>query len=100
MARYASKTKVPVDKTRAEIERTLERYGASQFTFGRDDEVGKAVIQFKAHDRYVRYVLSFSKKPPTPKAGYTSADYARWEAECRQKWVRSAAHHQGETGGG
>lgn len=34
MARYASKTSVPVDRSRSEIERLLERYGASEFASG------------------------------------------------------------------
>ncbi len=33
MARYAKKTSVPVDRSRAEIERVLERYGASGFGY-------------------------------------------------------------------
>jgi hypothetical protein len=31
VSRYASETTVPVERTRAEIEQTLVRYGASEF---------------------------------------------------------------------
>lgn len=55
---YAAKTKVDIDKTRYEIERTLRRYGADQFTFGSDDERGVAVIMFRAHNRLIRFVLT------------------------------------------
>jgi hypothetical protein len=34
MARYASNTDVPSDRSRAEIERTLVRYGADEFMYG------------------------------------------------------------------
>lgn len=36
MTRYASKTTVPADKSRADIERVLTRYGASSFMYGWD----------------------------------------------------------------
>ena len=31
---YAQQTQVSTDKSRAEIERTLQRYGADQFMYG------------------------------------------------------------------
>jgi hypothetical protein len=34
MARYAAETTVASDRSRAEIERILERYGASSFMYG------------------------------------------------------------------
>jgi len=49
---YAADTKVPVDRSRAEIERTLVRYGADAFSYGYDEH--RAVIQFRAHGRMVR----------------------------------------------
>jgi len=34
VSRYAEGTSVPADRSRAEIERTLTRYGADQFAYG------------------------------------------------------------------
>lgn len=52
---YAEGTKVPVGQSRAELERILERYGAEAFMYGTDG--GRAVIQFRAHARLVRFDL-------------------------------------------
>jgi hypothetical protein len=54
---YATSTKVGSDRSIAEIERTLMRYGARGFMYGRDEDRGAAVIAFKANDRQVRFVL-------------------------------------------
>lgn len=70
---YAEHTKVPVDQTKTEIERTLVRYGADRFAYF--TEAGKAVIVFEAKDRRLRFDL------PLP-AGETDKD----EKARRQKW--------------
>jgi hypothetical protein len=54
-ARYAETTTVTSDRSRAEIERTLARYGASQFMYGWDGT--NAAIGFKAEGRNVRFIL-------------------------------------------
>lgn len=56
MSRFAEFTKVPVDQTRNEIERTLTRYGADRFAYFTENE--KAIIVFEAHDRRIRFDLS------------------------------------------
>jgi hypothetical protein len=52
---YASETSVPVERTRAEIERTLMRYGANGFAYG--TEVGRAMIGFQTKERRIRFIL-------------------------------------------
>ena len=47
--RYAHDTSVSVDRSKAEIERLLQRYGASEFAHGW--RAGRAVIQFRMRDR-------------------------------------------------
>lgn len=54
-SRYASGTEVPTDRSRAEIEKTLRRYGAKQFAYGWDEN--KAIVGFTANNRQVRFVL-------------------------------------------
>ncbi len=54
---YAAQTTVSPDRSRAEIERILRRYGASKFLYGYDDR--QAMIAFEAHERKVRFTLSF-----------------------------------------
>jgi len=58
---YAANTVVSVDKSRAEIEATLVRYGASMFLSGWDDD--HAFVAFKLRDRHIKLTL------PLPKQG-------------------------------
>lgn len=70
---YAEQTKVPVEQTKTEIERTLVRYGADRFAYF--TEAGKAVIVFEAKDRRLRFDL------PLPSGEEDKAQKSR-----RQKW--------------
>lgn len=70
---YAEHTKVPVEKTKTEIEQTLKRYGADRFAFF--TESGKAIIVFEAHNRRLKFDL------PLPVGERDSEQKAR-----RQKW--------------
>ena len=45
---YAQRTRVPVDRSKTEIERTLTRYGAKRFLYA--SEGGKAIIMFEARE--------------------------------------------------
>lgn len=70
---FASTTKVPVDQTRNEIERTLARYGATRFAYY--TESGRAIILFEAHNRRIRFDL------PVPEGDGDKDAQSR-----RQKW--------------
>lgn len=52
MAKYAEGTSVPVEKSRAEIEKWLRRAGADQCNSGWSSE--KAVVAFRMQGRFVR----------------------------------------------
>lgn len=92
MAGYAANTEVSVEKSRMEIERTLERFGADQFSYGRDDTRGMAMIQFRAAGRHVRFILNLPKREERQfthsKQGARSTEnaYKAWEQACRQRW--------------
>lgn len=88
---YAEKTSVSTDKSRAEIERTLQKYGADQFMYGWDQD--KAIVGFRMAGRQIRFLLPMPDKTqrrfthtPTGKARKESAIYIEWEQACRQKW--------------
>lgn len=59
MARFAEGTTVRTDKTRAEIERTLARFGASHFAYMAHPD--KAVIAFRTRDRNIRFDLPLKR---------------------------------------
>jgi hypothetical protein len=98
---YASGTSVTVDRSRAEIESLLRRYGADQFVSGW--EAGRrALIGFRAHGKQVRFELTLPD-PGDPifqpkrrlHRRYNSASRSyvnvgasgdRYEAEVRRRW--------------
>lgn len=55
MSGFADTTSVPVAKTRAEIEATVQKYGAVAFSSGYDED--RAWIGFRCADRVVRFVI-------------------------------------------
>lgn len=54
---YAIKTKVPVDRSRTEIEQILRRYKADQFGSAIDDEKHRAMVQFRCAKRLIRFEM-------------------------------------------
>lgn len=55
--RYASRTSVPVSRSRAEIENLVMRYGADQFGSAHDNKAARAMIQFRIASWLVRFLL-------------------------------------------
>jgi hypothetical protein len=101
MAKYAENTEVSQERSRAEIETTLRRYGADAFSYGWEER--RAVIAFRANGRQIRFVIDM----PDPKddeftkvatganqftAGTKVVDrkpeaaYKLWEQATRQRW--------------
>jgi hypothetical protein len=54
---YAEKTSVSPEKSKAEIETLLKKYGADQFISGWGD--GRAMIGFRCQNRFIRFELPF-----------------------------------------
>lgn len=92
MTRYAESTSVSSDKSRAEIERTLARYGARSFMYGWDET--RAILGFIANDRQVRFLLPMPDRDArefthTPERGLkrTPAQVEQaYEQAVRQRW--------------
>jgi hypothetical protein len=92
MTRYAASTDVTSDRSRAEIERTLSRYGATQFMYGYDQT--RAIVGFQINNRQVRFVLPLPDRSarefthtPTRNQKRTAAQReAAYEQAVRQKW--------------
>jgi len=86
MAKFASDTKVSVSDSKAEIERIVERYGASQFMSGWD--ANKAMIAFSMKGRQVRFVLPMPNRNDEQFTTYMrgSVKYAREDGPAREKW--------------
>lgn len=90
MSRYAESTTVSVANSKAEIERIVERWGASQFMSGWSTE--QAIIAFSAEGRQVRFVLPMPSKDEkrfthhSKGARTPEAALKEWEQACRQRW--------------
>lgn len=82
---YAKETKVPVIQSRAEIERLLGKFKCSQFMCGTDYDRGIARVQFKAHNRIVRFVIALPDRQQFARFG-ARRGAERWEQAERQKW--------------
>lgn len=91
VAKYASSTEVSSDRSRAEIERTLNRYGARQFMYGYDES--RAIVGFVIHNRQVRFVLPMPDRDarefthtPTGLKRVPSSARTAYEQSVRQRW--------------
>lgn len=90
MSTYAATTSVSTEQSRAEIERTLQRWGADQFMYGWDGD--RAVIGFRASGRQIKFVIDLPDRNDREfthhSRGRRTADAAlkAWEQACRQRW--------------
>lgn len=91
---FAADTTVPVDRSRSELERILQRYGATAFAYGWD-ESGRVVIRFKAHHRLIRFELALPSpvlllRRPRPPASEPSGEHPvhdhRWVVNGHWRW--------------
>ena len=71
---YASKTKVPVDRSRAEIERLIHKHGCTQYGTAVDYETGRVQVQFRSSERLVRIEMDVPKDDQRRRA--------KWRALC------------------
>lgn len=82
--RFASKTSVPVERSKQEIELALTRYGADGFMSGWDNQTSTAMLGFRFKERQIRMSL------PLPKpADYRGSPRSVEEAvaqDTRQRW--------------
>lgn len=93
MGKFAEKTTVAADRSRAEIEKTLTRYGADQFIYGWDAD--HDAIAFRMNGRQVKFSLpkpdinsdeirltesGKARTQPQINAAYEQAIRQRWRA--------------------
>jgi len=93
--RYAKETTVPVERSRADIEETLRRYGATEFHSGW--KATAAMIAFRLRDLFIRFVLPLPSKDEDRfrykkdrsglKVKRTELQQVKeWDQEIRQRW--------------
>lgn len=91
MGTYAAGTDVTSDRSRAEIERTLARYGATHFGYMTEPQM--ATIAFRFDGRAVRFIVRMPDRQsteftrtPTNKVATTTAAESKYEQAIRQRW--------------
>lgn len=92
MTRYAATTDVSVERSRAEIEKLITRYGATATAFMTEPK--RALIMFEAQERRVVFELplpdvadeEFGLTPTGRDKRNPQARYTAWEQACRQRW--------------
>jgi hypothetical protein len=89
--KYAASTTVPVGRTRDQIERTLQRYGATGFMFGQDAD--QAAVAFVIRGRHVRFLVPMPDPAdkrfthtPTKQRRTVAAATEKWEQAVRSRW--------------
>lgn len=89
-ARFAEGTHVQPETSQGEIAGLLRRYGADGFAYGWERD--RAVVQFTAHGRRVRFVLVLPSDPasfattPTGKMRPPAQRRPAMDAEVRRLW--------------
>jgi len=92
VSRFAQNTDVSVEKSRAEIERLIIRYGATSTAFM--NAPGRALIMFEANERRIVFELplpditdkKFSRTPGGRQQLSGERRIKVWEQACRQRW--------------
>ena len=91
---YAEGTNVPVERSRAEIERLLNKHKCSKFMAGVDHDAHRATVQFQSHGRIIKFEITL----PDPADPKWKQIKGRWternaagvakvvEQETRTKW--------------
>ena len=89
MTKYAAQTEVSSARTRDEIERTLERYGADQFMYGWQDSA--AIIAFRMSGRHVKFVLPLPARDDKAFTEYVSRGklWARTDEAARKLYEQA-----------
>lgn len=92
MGRYATNTSVSVEKSRAEVESILTRYGARRFGYMVAED--SAAIGFVVNGVALRFVVplpdqsdnEFWVTPERRRRRTRDAALREWEQACRQRW--------------
>jgi hypothetical protein len=88
---YAANTTVPIDRSKAEIERVLTKYGAT--SFGYMTQGTRAIVMFEAHHRQIRFTLPMPdpkddsyRRTPSGRMRQGESASSAYEQEMRRRW--------------
>lgn len=97
MAKFAANTEVSVEASKAEIERTIHRYGATSFMAGYNGL--RAIVAFEMSGKRIRFDLTLPDPAGDEFCRYRVNQHSTelvertpakarelWEQACRQRW--------------
>lgn len=94
MGKYAANTEVSVDRSQAEIQTIIRKYGAERFMSGWEEK--GAFVVFQKNGKMIRFFLPLPDRNDPQFCDYMqgSVKYSRkeeqaeklWEQACRQRW--------------
>lgn len=90
---YAEDTIVPADRSRAEIEKTLTRFGADTFGYGWQD--GRAIITFRLAVKGQAVPRCYRIELPLPKKPESTGD--TWKTGARGQMLRVTAKQRNDA---
>ncbi len=98
--KYAAGTKVPIDRSKVELDGLLAKHGSMQRVLMHDEEERRAVVGFSLAGRKYRIEVPMPEavtaeaypKDPKVKGGYLPRPrgFAAWAVERRQRWAQEA----------
>lgn len=88
---YAQGTNVSAERSQAEIQNTLRRFGANRLMIGVDDEEHTAMIGFQRGDRQYRVQVRMPspdqfEKSPKGRTRTAAVKYKAYNQELRRRW--------------
>jgi len=93
VGKYATNTSVGIDRSKAEIEKILTRYGADQFISAWQSDPPRAFIGFSIEGRQVKISLPIPDRnseeftlTETGRERSEASAYTAWEQAQRQRW--------------
>ena len=86
---YAAQTKVPIAKTKTDIEELLVKHGAAGFAYATEGD--RALVAFNMAGRRVQIMLMMPSiddyaRTPRNTRRTQAAQQSAWEQACRQRW--------------
>lgn len=105
MTTFAENTSVSVERTKVELDKLLQKHGATQRAMGHDDENGRAVVVFSLGGRQIRMQIPLPKRqefPPPAAASWqtklsTPRSWGTWSVARRKEWVDEQLEQRSRT---
>lgn len=98
---FAENTSVSVEKSKAEIEKILSRYGATKFMYATEET--RSVVAFIANGKHVRFLLPLPdsnaeefRYTPTGRTRKSNTVNEKYEQEIRRRWRALALSIKGK----